>query len=59
VTTLKLESNKVAYLSRLLEERYHHLQALIAHAHLDDEHLQETLVEKKVIEEIQLELVPH
>lgn len=53
-----MQSNHKAYLSRLLEERYHHLQALVAHAHLNKEHLADTRTEMRVIEEIQLELVP-
>jgi sRNA-binding protein len=55
---LNLETNHVAYLSRLLEERYHRLQALEAHAHLNAEHLADARTEKRVIETIQKELHP-
>ena len=58
MTTLNLESNHVAYLSRLLEGRYHHLQALLVHVHLSDEHAKDTTTEMRVIETIQLVLVP-
>jgi hypothetical protein len=51
-------TNQAAYVSRLLEERYHHLQALVAHAHLNEEHMAETVTEMRVIEAIQMELVP-
>ena len=53
-----MTSNHAAYVSRLLEERYHHLQALVAHAHLNKEHMKDVATEMRIIEEIQMELVP-
>ena len=50
---VNLESNEVAYLSRLLRERYHVLDGVLTHARLDNEHRKESITEQKVIKRIQ------
>jgi len=53
---MNLPSNHRAYLSRLLNERYLVLEGVLTFSHLDREHKNEAVSEKRLIEKIQLEL---
>ena len=53
-----MTSQQIAYMSRLLNERYLLLQGVLTHARLKKKAKEETVIEMRLIETIQRELVP-